>query len=499
MIEPEHPKERPTSDTTITTTTTRTFLTATTTTTVHVANVPANSVSLELEAPSLSPQYTLYPDQHEIEANFNSVSTKPPLTLSGLRAFLDEKKTNVQLPPILYRAYDSGSMGMNSKDEGFQSQRMLKTGKRMMLETIAPDAFRDLIIKHVQHFKGPKGKKSFKSPWISFSCSLLTTLQRAKWQHERGYENVTIAAVDISGLSTNEFIFTVPELASKIDYDEERDFIQFDCNEEYLVINQLQGRVCHVPFHILQNDGLRTLLPELEMPDVYKSLGWGLKRLRGAAFGREYPLSGDEIDACIRLTKNFFTGQRCCLIYFALLALRRRPVNDPAIDGHARAKMKRWRLSAAYDNRGRVKLDNLYYFAWKYVFSHIEQSEHLEIRQFARIGARLIGHAKEDEKRIDAEIMGKIWGEFDEYLLVSQQPAGKLLEDGSSGHRYTRCREILHKYRHTSLRMLCADVKAKALVIDRLGEVRRCPKVLAQKERNVVKVEEDVQRVGASV
>lgn len=302
-------------------------------------------------------------------------------------------------------------MGHNSEHGDFQSQRMVEKGYPLALESVAPEVFRDWVVKHVQHFKGPFGKRSFKSPWISFSCSLLTTLQRAKWQYERGYKDVTIAAVDTSGLTTSEFICPVPELASKINYVETREFIHFDCNEEYLVLNQLQGRISHVPFHILQNDGLGTLLPELELPDVYKTLREGLVRLRRAAFGKEYPLSNDEIDACKRLTKNFFTGQRCCLIYFALLALRRRLPNDPAIDMYARAKMHGWRMSAAYDDRGRVKLDNLHYFAWRYVFSHIEQSQHLEIRQFARIGARLIGHAKEDEKRIGATIMGKIWGE----------------------------------------------------------------------------------------
>ncbi|KAI1629227.1 hypothetical protein EDD37DRAFT_41095 [Exophiala viscosa] len=497
MAESDHPKKRLTSDTTFTTTTS-TFIT-TTTTTVHVGNVPAVLASHGIEEPSLSYRSTRHCDHYVNQTNFNSVSTKPHSTLTELRAFIQEKTTTIQLPPVLYRAYDAGSMGKNSEDGGFQLQRMVQKSKPLLLESVTPEVFRDLVVKHVQHFKGPKGKRSFNSPCISFSCSLLTTLQRAKRQHERGYQDVTIAAVDTSGLSTNDFICPVLELANKINYVEIREFIHFDCNEEYLFLNQLQGRILHVPFHILQNDGLSTLLPELELPDIYKTLREGLVRLRRAAFGKEYPLSNDEIDACKRLTKNFFTGQRCCLIYFALLAIRRRPPNDPAIDGYARTKMHGWRVSAAYDDRGRVKLDNLHYFAWRYVFSHIEQSEHLEIRQFARIGARLIGHAKEDEKRIGATIMGKIWGEFDEYLLVCRQPAAKPLEDGPTGHRYRRFRETLHRYRHISLRELCADLKAKAIVIDRLGEVRRCLRVLAQKERNIVKAEEVVQRLGANV
>ncbi|KAI1617226.1 hypothetical protein EDD36DRAFT_416092 [Exophiala viscosa] len=459
MAESDHPKKRLTSDTTFTTTTS-TFIT-TTTTTVHVGNVPAVLASHRIEEPSLSFRYTHRCHHCVNQTNFNSVSTKPHLTLTELRAFIKEKTTTIQLPPVLYRAYDAGSMGKNSEDGGFQSQRMVQKSKPLLLESVTPEVFRDFVVKHVQHFKGPKGKRSFNSPWISFSCSLLTTLQRAKRQHERGSQDVTIAAVDTSGLSTNEFICPVPELANKINYVETREFIHFDCNEEYLVLNQLQGRISHVPFHILQNDGLSTLLPELELPDIYKTLREGLVRLRRAAFGK--------------------------------------PPNDPAIDGYARTKMHGWRVSAAYDDRGRVKLDNLHYFAWRYVFSHIEQSEHLEIRQFARIGARLIGHAKEDEKRIGATIMGKIWGEFDEYLLVCRQPAAKPSEDGPTGHRYRRFRETLHRYRHISLRELCADLKAKAIVIDRLGEVRRCLKVLAQKERNIVKAEEVLQRVGANV
>lgn len=281
----------------------------------------------------------------------------------------------------------------------------------MTLQDMAPEEIRDSVVKHLQNFKGPRSD-SFKSPWISLSCSLLTTLQRARWQHGRDYKNVTIAAIDTSTLSTEEFICTVPEIASKINYIETREYIHFDCNEEYLVFNQLQGRISHVPFEILQNGGLSTLLPELDMPDVHTLLGEGLVRLRRAAFEKEYPLSDDEVDTCKRLTKNFFSGQRCCLIYFALLACRRRPANDPAIDGYARAKMKGWRLAAAYDKRGRVNIDNLHYFGWKYKFSHIERSEHLEIRQFARIGARLIQHARSDEDAIAAEIMVKIWGKF---------------------------------------------------------------------------------------
>lgn len=402
---------------------------------------------------------------------FLDIGTGAPLyaTYFRLEQFVREKKHNPTLPPILYRVTNDRSMGINNEEEGFKSRHMKITGQAMDLESMEGEEIQRIALIHirnVQHFRG----QAFQSPWISFSCSLLATLQRAMWQVKRGYSNVTITTVDTSTLISNELICTATELATYVKSIEDRRFIEYDCHEEYLVFNQLQGQCSRVPFLRLYGDGINVLLPELNASNVHTFLSVGLARLRTAAFNNEYPLSTTEIDRCARLTNHLFTGQRRMLVFFALLALRRRPARDPAIVTYAWEKMKEWRTGAAYDSKGSVRLENLFYLHWGWNFSRVDASQHMEIKQFANIGAELTMLAKAYEEEITAAVMKTFWFEYD---WIMDQMARKLGGDTRLRQLYQALERNRLAYRKHTLLMLKGDAKAKERVVSGLRVARK--------------------------
>jgi hypothetical protein len=392
------------------------------------------------------------------------------------------EQTNPALPPILYRVTNEGymgtkkgvtregSMGINNEEEGFKSQHRKVTGQAMDLETTGNEEIQRSIVNHINNVQKARGQ-AFQSPWISFSCSLLTTLHRAMWQLEREYRNVTITAVDTSTLSSNEFTCTVTEESLYDNPTEDTRFIEHDCDDESLVFNQLQGQCSRVPSLKPYGDGINELFPELDASDVHTFLSAGLERLRTAAFKIEYPLSTTEIDTCARLAGHLFTGQRCFLIYFALLALRRRPAQDPAVVTYAWEKMKQWRSGVAFDDKGRVRLDNLFYLSWRRDFSQAKASKHIEIKQFANIGAELTDLAEAFENEIAATIMRRLWNEYD---WVMDQMGKKLDGDSKVRELYENMQRIRLTFgEHTLLMLEQWNGKARELVAKSLQVARK--------------------------
>ena len=93
------------------------------------------------------------------------------------------------------------------------------------------------------------------------------SLQRVVWMLNRKYTNITIAAIDTSSFEKPEFaekmefMCSVPELCQYLGHEETRRYIDFNCNEEYLVLNQLRCKIAHIPFNDLYNGGIRFMLP----------------------------------------------------------------------------------------------------------------------------------------------------------------------------------------------------------------------------------------------
>lgn len=455
----------------------------------RTANVATNGTNAALKTASTSTPV--------LEANTVSVppsmvpiaprETSPrPLPVSiphsilaiSLQDFVKDPIHRVNLPPVLYRAYNDGSMGINEnskerskryskeeakddakeevKERSFQSEWMRQTEMTAPLEKFDHHTFRTSFIEHTEnnpsvmdgqfenfmrkltaelrldrktkkmqqqqkHRKPtPDSKEPMSSIWISFSSSLLTTLQRAQWMVARGFSNVTIAAVDTASLQKPQyaqefpFICPVPALCNYFNYVESRKYVKFNCHEEYLVLDQIHCEISHIPFQLLYNGGIGKLLPELERGEVKDHIGSGLEVLRRATFGSrlEFPLTKEIVEDCRDITRLFFKGQRCNLIFFALLAIRKRPMADPAVDGLVKDMMRMWRRKAAFDEQDNVRIDNLFYFKFQFDFTQPNQSSHTEIVQFAKIGQRLTMHNRDYEKIIGAEIMKKIWGKF---------------------------------------------------------------------------------------
>ncbi|KAK5464727.1 hypothetical protein LTS15_001289 [Exophiala xenobiotica] len=417
-------------------------------------------------------------DFAEDSESFPDVGTGPP---NFYETHFRLEQTNPALPPILYRVtYDGymstkdgytneGSMGINNEEEGFKSQHMKVTGKAMDLETMEGEEIQRSIVNHINNVQKARDQ-AFQSPWISFSCSLLTTVHRAMWLLTRGNSNVTITAVDTSTLSSNKFICTATGFSVYANQTEDRRFFEYYCDDEYLVFNQLQGECSRVPFLEFFGEGINKLLPELNASDVHTSRlpETGLERLRTAAFENEYPLSTTEIDTCARLAGHLFTSSRCFLIYFALLALRRRPARDPAIVIYAWEKMKQLRSGFAFDNKGRVRLDNLFHLSWRRDFSQAKASKHIEIKQFAKIGAELTDLAEAFEKEIAATIMRRLWNEYD---WVMDQMGKKLDGDSKVRELYENIRLTFGE--HTLLMLELWNGKAKELVVKSLHVARK--------------------------
>jgi hypothetical protein len=380
-----------------------------------------------------------YGNTHDTSVSPNlPQASSPPRVFSGsetdrslrsIQQFVGETLHNPRLPPVLFRVYNKGSKGTNEV-EGFQSERMTSTGRRVSPESMTWEDFRKSVVDHLNNvmfrdISAPKGtkrkdkqnarRKGMKSKWISTSSSLLTSLQRAAWMVQKGFQDITLAAIDTASLKKEEyagnvdFICAVPELYEFLGHTETRKHIKFNCNEEYLVLNQIYCTMSHIPFQQLYDAGIKTLLPALELKRVKAYLNEGLATLRKILFDQAHLLTENEVKLCKMITKQFFKGQRCNLIFYALLALKRRPSNDPAIDGIVKNEMRRWRYAAAFDDNGLVKADNLFYFRYEFDFSRPHESTHEEVTRFAEIGLRLTQHNRNFEKRIGRQIMCKIW------------------------------------------------------------------------------------------
>lgn len=128
--------------------------------------------------------------------------------------------------------------------------------------------------------------KTGDSMFVSFSASLLATLQQAEGQTQHDHTNIHIAVLRNQELQKNHLVLPLAVLHRAFGIVEKRRFISGDCADEYLVWGELVLRTHHIPREILLVKGLYRLLPELDDEEGNKHLGRQLARLRKALFDK---------------------------------------------------------------------------------------------------------------------------------------------------------------------------------------------------------------------
>jgi hypothetical protein len=132
------------------------------------------------------------------------------------------------LPQFLFRAYSDKSMGTNEPDRFECEYRKMGYGCGLFSQQ-QRHTLKAEIRDHT------KESKTRRSSFISFSASLLTTLQRAVWHKEKRYSNIYVAVFDTHFLGEQDIILPTSILLGAFNILEKRQYINLDCAEENLV------------------------------------------------------------------------------------------------------------------------------------------------------------------------------------------------------------------------------------------------------------------------
>lgn len=148
--------------------------------------------------------------------------------------------------------------------------------------------------------------KDSNSPFVSFSASLLTTLQRAEWQKQQAHENVCIFVIDTQFLEETDLVMSLYTLLKAFGTAEQRRFIVDDAADEFVAWYRLDlGAFC-IRYSTLGNEGLYRLVPELRNHGA--ALGACLASLRTQLFNRNSVYPPTSMNAQQRLDASSILG-----------------------------------------------------------------------------------------------------------------------------------------------------------------------------------------------
>lgn len=274
-----------------------------------------------------------------------------------------------KLPDFLFRTYSDQSMGVNSP-ETFQCQyyKVHSTEEQFRFADIPYTRIKVYLQDHTNN------KKTLSSLFVSFSASLLATLQRAEWLKANGHKNVYVAVLDTWRLQKDQLILPLSVLQSAFGIVENRKYVSLDCMDEFLVWGRLTTCTHHVSHERLVLSGLHRLLPELNDDVANRQLGAQLARLRNILFDQTALATATQLEPALtiswawRLARVLSTPHCAIVILFlCVLSLRDHRTNTGRVEECAKNKILTRMRKAFLANEKEVNLDAALWrdFSWR--------------------------------------------------------------------------------------------------------------------------------------
>ena len=218
------------------------------------------------------------------------------------------------LPHLLYRVTSKESMG-SSTEVGFQSALCKRRGQDQDLDFKKQDyqAMVGWFLNHKDNLK----KGISPSPFISFSASLVTTLQRAEWLRKQNYKEIRVAVLETRRLNMGQLVIPMVEFLKAFNTSEERPYIAEDSMDEFLGWYRLDIETPVAEHITLVRNGLYKLAPELQQ--CADRVGGDLARLRSRLFGRSSSFVGRQFEFAMNLGDALYPGSIDTKIAFLCL------------------------------------------------------------------------------------------------------------------------------------------------------------------------------------
>ena len=218
------------------------------------------------------------------------------------------------LPHLLYRVTSKESMG-SSTELGFQSALCKRLGKDQDLDFRQQDyqAMVGWFLNHKDNLK----KGISPSPFISFSASLVTTLQRAEWLRKQNYREIRVAVLETRRLGPGQLVIPMVEFLKAFNTSEGRPYIAKDSVDEFLGWYRLDVETPFAEHSKLVRNGLYKIAPELQK--CADRVGGDLAHLRALLFGRSSSFVGRQFELAMNLGDALYPGSIDTKIAFLCL------------------------------------------------------------------------------------------------------------------------------------------------------------------------------------
>jgi hypothetical protein len=311
----------------------------------------------------------------------------------------------VDLPHLLYRVSSKESMG-SSTELGFQSALCMYHSGNGYLD-FGKQEYQEMLSWFLNHKDNLK-KRIPPSPFISFSASLVTTLQRAEWLRKQNYKDIRIAVLDTRRLGREHLVLPMDRLLKAFNTLEWRKYIDKDSVDEFLGWYRLDVHTSTVEHGTLVQRGLYKLIPEVQ--HCAERVGGDLAHLRARLFGRNAEFVSKHLELALILGDTLYPGSPDTQIAF--LCLRGHDRHGDALWMSMRAKFEMAIRERYFEPDGRVNFATARY--WNWLENNPSGAMNAESKLYNPFHRQLMQEArmKEEEIAADAAYCVKGWLSF---------------------------------------------------------------------------------------
>ena len=312
-----------------------------------------------------------------------------------------------KLPRLLYRVTSSASMGINTKD-GFESALCKVQGGHLNFDEQDYQDVASWVIRHTDNAKNIQKP----SPFISFSRSLLTTLQRAEWMKKHRHDDICIAVVDTKCLKETDLVMFLPDLLKAFDVVEGRPYILDDSRDEFVAWYRLDLQTSGVQYSTLGVEGLYRLTPELK--DHGAALGACLANLRAVLFQRNgcsAPISlnaEQRLEVSSRLSHLLYPQSFDTLVAFLYIRAQSTSREGEALRVHMEKLIKGTIDNRYFEKDRSVNYQDARYYSWLETDSPVFENE--EVILYNSMHRELVHVAQKHEAKKALEAADSVKG-----------------------------------------------------------------------------------------
>ena len=245
------------------------------------------------------------------------------------------------LPRFLYRTHSSLSRGLTTEN-GFYSQKAvqenamkqdspppyhnldLSSFSTLRLDDCPPDDLKKDVRQHLTNFQ-TFGGVTFESPFVSLTTSLRLAMTWAHLRLQHEAQDVKIAIIDTTKLTSNAPIWHAPFLFGLVG-----GYKQINFQEEYLAYSHVTGTLHHVSYQQIQTGHLQRCFPELAYVD--RKTKWEeLPSQQAHMWLQPYSLQEQDLKDTLYIAKQMSNDRNFIPVLASVLSLRRRNLEEAAL------------------------------------------------------------------------------------------------------------------------------------------------------------------------